>query len=143
MRKRIQQTFGVLAAKASALSRRNGHPDPLNAEQEITPEVLASLGVTEARQQNELASDRRQWVQHMCMAGEYSIALTAALETLQSNLEHVERWQIADLHLTVARLYWRQRRFVMSLLAAGHAVVTRPLVAGRPLKPLLQRLRLV
>jgi hypothetical protein len=108
---------------------------------EITPEALAALGVTKARQQSELASERRQWIRNMCMAGEYSVALQAALETLQSDLEYVERWQIADLHLIVARLYWRQKKFLSSLLAAAYAVVTRPVVAGRPLNSMLRGLR--
>ena len=143
MRKQTQQTLGILGARASASVRRNGSPDPLNAVEEITPEVLALLGVTEARQQSELASNRRQWIRHMCMAGEYSVALEAALGMLQSNLECVERWQIADLRLTVAWLYWHRKRYVQGFFAACHAVVTRPIVAGRPLKPLLQRLGLV
>jgi hypothetical protein len=143
MRKRTQQTLGVLAAQVAASSRRNGIPDPLSSVKEITPEVVAALGVTKPRQQSELASQRGRWIRNMCMAGEYSVALEAALETLQSDLEYVERRQIADLHLIVARLYWRQRKFLSSLLAAAHAVVTRPVVAGRPLQPLLRRLGLV
>jgi cellulose synthase/poly-beta-1,6-N-acetylglucosamine synthase-like glycosyltransferase len=141
MRHRAQQTFSVLAARVAASSRRSGIPDPLNSVMEITPEALAALGVTKARQQSELASERRQWIRNMCMAGEYSVALQAALETLQSDLEYVERWQIADLHLIVARLYWRQKKFLSSLLAAAYAVVTRPVVAGRPLNSMLRGLR--
>ena len=142
IRKRREQTLCKLAAQASATSRRNGYPDPLNAVEQITPGMLAALGVTDARQQSEFASDWRQQIRHMCMAGEYSVALEAALEILQSDLKNVDRWQIADLHLTVARLYWRQKRFLSSLLAAARALVTRPIVVGRPLKPLLRRFRL-
>ena len=142
MRKRTQQTLGMLGAQVSASSRRSGFPDPLTRVKEITPEVLATLGVTRARQQSVLVSHHRQWIRHMCMAGEYSVALKAALEVLQSDLECVERWQIADLHLTVAQLYWRQKKFLKSLLAVAHAVLTRPVVAGRPLKPLLRHLGL-
>src|SRR5713101_3978695 len=143
MRKRAQQTLGVLAARVAASSRRNGIPDPLNSVKEITPEALAALGVTKARQQSELASESGRWIRNMCMAGEYSVALQEALGTLQSDLEYVERRQIADLHLIVARLYWRQRKYLSSLLAAAHAVVTRPVVAGRPLRPVLRRLGFV
>ena len=143
MRKRAQQTLGVLAARVAASSRRNGIPDPLNSVKEITPEALAALGVTKASLQSELASESGRWIRNMCMAGEYSVALQAALATLQSDLEYVERRQIADLHLIVARLYWRQRKYLSSLLAAAHAVVTRPVVAGRPLRPVLRRLGFV
>jgi len=143
MHGRVQQTLCFLAAQVAASSRRNGLPDQLNAVEEITPDVLAGWGVSKARQQREVISDRRKWIRHMCMAREYSIALNAALETLQSDLDYVERWQIADLHITVAWLYWKQKRFAMSILAAIHGLVIRPAVAGRPLKPLLQQLGLV
>ena len=143
MTKRARQTLGILAAQASASARRRGKPDPLDSAEQITPTLLAGLGVTETRQQRELASDYRQWIRHMCVAGEYEIALQTALEVLHSHSELVERWQIADLYLTVARLYWRQKRFAKSSLAAIHAVVLRPVVAGRPLKPVLRRLGLL
>lgn len=143
LRKRTQQTLCKLAAQVSASARRNGHPDPLNKLKEITPEALAALGVTDARRQSELASEWRQWIRHLCIAGEYSVALKAALEILQSDLTNVERWQIADLHLTVARLYWRHKKFLSSLLAVAQAVVMSPFVVGRPVKPLLRRLRLL
>ncbi|MGA7566711.1 MAG: glycosyltransferase, partial [Terriglobales bacterium] len=67
MRKRKQQTLSKLAAKASASFRRSGELDPLNAVEEITPETLAALGVTEAMQQNELACDYRHWIRTMCL----------------------------------------------------------------------------
>ncbi|MBZ5705516.1 MAG: glycosyltransferase [Acidobacteriia bacterium] len=142
MSKRRQQTLCKLAAQASASLRRNGTPDPLEAVKEITPAVLAELGVTEARQQSVLASDWRNWIRNMCLAGEYSVALKAADGMLQSDLQYVERWQIADLYLIIARLYWRQKRLLKSFLAAVRAVMTRPVVAGRPLKLLLRRLGL-
>jgi glycosyltransferase involved in cell wall biosynthesis len=143
MRKRIHQTFGVLAALASAAYRRKGYADPLDDVEEITSETLIALGVTKAAQESKLVADRSQWVKNMCMAGEYSVALEAALEILQSDLEHVERWQIADLWLTVARLHRRQRRFAKSLIAAGQALMARPVVVGRPFKPLLRHFGLM
>jgi len=139
LRKRTQQTLCKLAAQVSASSRRNGYTDPLNSVEEITSAVLAGLDVTDARQQSELASDCRDWIRNMCMAGEYSAALKAALEILQSDLKNVERWQIADLYLTVAQLYWRQSRPLTSVLNVAKAALTRPVVVGRPLKRLLRR----
>jgi hypothetical protein len=143
LRKRRQQTLGILGAQLSASSRRKGIPDPLCSVAEITPELLASFGVTKARQQRELASDRRDWIRNMCLAGEYSAALKGALEALRTDLDHVERWRIADFHLTAARLYWRQRRPLSGLLSAAQAVLTYPVMVGRPLKPLLRILGLV
>ncbi len=139
LQQRRQQTFGKLAAQASALSRRNGNPDPLNEAVEISPAMLARLGITYAKQQQEVALDRHQWIRNRSTVGEYSLALDAALEMLQSDLEHVERWLIADLRLLAARLYWKQRKFVRSCLIAAHAFMMRPIIAGRPAKQLLRR----
>ncbi len=143
LRKRTQQTLGVLAARASASRRRNGLPDPLDSVTEITPELLAGLGATKTMQQRQLVSDLRDWVRYLCNAGEYSAALEAALEALRRELHSIERWRVADLRLTVARLQWRQGRPLKSGLSAAHAVLTYPVMLGRPLKPLLRRIGLV
>jgi cellulose synthase/poly-beta-1,6-N-acetylglucosamine synthase-like glycosyltransferase len=140
--RRTQQTLGILAAQASASSRRLGKPDPLDGVEQITPTLLVGLGVTEARQQRELAKDYRQWTEHMYRAGEDAVPLQAALEFLQSPLEHVERSQIAGLYLIVAKLWWRQKRFTKSFLAMGRAFITWPVVAVRLLEAVLRRLGL-
>jgi hypothetical protein len=139
LQKRKQQTLGKLAAQASALSRRSGNQDPFDTVAEITPAVLAELGVAHPKQQREAALDRYQWIRNMCSVGGYSLALDAALEMLQSDLEHVERWLIADLRILVARLYWRQGKFARSCLTAAHAFIMRPVIVGRPAKQLLSR----
>lgn len=143
IRKRAQQTLCVLAAQASASSRRKGIPDPLDSVKEITPAVLAGLGVSEVKQQTSAASQYLCWIRTMYAAGEYPVALKAAIEVLQfPDWQHMQRWQIADLRLIAARLYWKQGRFARSLLAAGHAFVTRPMMLGRPVKLLLRWLQL-
>jgi glycosyltransferase involved in cell wall biosynthesis len=137
LRKRTQQTLCVLAAQVAAASRRNGSPDPMDSVQEITPAVLASMGVSEATQQTNTASEYLFWLRTMYAAGYYAVALKAVIEFLASaDCEYAQRWQIADLRLMTARLYWKQRRFGRSLLTAGHAFVTRPVILGRPLKQL-------
>ncbi|MGB6199058.1 MAG: glycosyltransferase family A protein [Candidatus Acidiferrales bacterium] len=140
MRKQREQTLGVLAARASAELRRNGRPDPFGSVEEITPALLDGLGVSYAMQQNEIISECRRWIWHQCMAGEYPAALSAATDLLHSDLELVEKLQIADLYLTVARLNWRKRKFGHAGLAAIRAILTAPLVAGRALNPVLRRL---
>jgi hypothetical protein len=141
--RRSQQSLCALAAKVAATSRRNGLPDPLNSVAEITPELLARLGATRTMQQRQLASDLRDWVRNLCIAGEYSAALQVALEGLRCDLGYVERWRVADLRLTVARLQWKQGRPLRSGLSAAHAVLTRPIMLGRPLKLFLRRIGLV
>jgi hypothetical protein len=137
IRKRAQQTLCVLAAQVAASSRARGLEDPMESVEEITPAVLAGLGVNDARQQIAVASDYLLWTRHLYSVGEHSAALSAATDVLSSCPEHIERWQIADLRLMMARIYWKQRRFASSLLAAGQAFATRPLLLGRPFKLLL------
>jgi hypothetical protein len=142
MRKRAEQTLCILDAQASASSRRQGKPDPLNSIQEITPAVLARLGVTDAQQQNEQIAELRNWVRNMCTAGGYATALKAAIEMVQcSDWECVERWKIADLYPTISWLQRRQNKYWKSLYTIVRAVKTRPLVLGHPLKRRLRRLR--
>ena len=47
--------------------------------------------------------------------------------------------RLAELRLTVARLFWRQKNFARSLVNVGHAVVTNPVVAGDLFGTLLRR----
>lgn len=144
IRKRKQQTLCILAAQASAVSRSARSLDPMESIEEINPEVLGELGVSEATQQVGLASDSRDWVRNMIAAGEHAVALKAVVEILQScDWKYVESWRIAELWLTAARLYWDQGRFASSLRAVRRAIVVRPAVLGRPLKPLLRWVGLV
>jgi glycosyltransferase involved in cell wall biosynthesis len=137
LRKVKHQSLCILAAQASASARRNGNPDPLNSVEEITPAALAALGVSETTQRVFASCDL---IRGLYLAGEYSRALAASIEALgSSDWKHAQSWQIADTRLTVARLYWRQGKYARSLLAAGHALVSRPIILGRPLKPLLRR----
>jgi glycosyltransferase involved in cell wall biosynthesis len=141
--KRKQQTFCKLAAQVSASSRKSGNPDPLNSVQEITPELLLRLGVSEASQQADLASDYQRWIQSMSMAGEASVALKATEEALHSNWKFVGRNQIADLNFTAARLYWKQKHFFKGMVSTIRAVILQPVLAKRLVGPVLRRLHLV
>lgn len=140
MHKQRQQSLSMLAAQASAAARRNGKPDPLDSVGEITPKVVADLGISLAAQQSFLGKQWEIWIGFLCMSGQEHAALCAALEVLRSDLRHVERRRVSDLHLTVAWLYWKEKRLSRSVLSAGRAFAMRPQVAGRPLKALLVRL---
>lgn len=139
---RKQQTFCAVAARASAAFRKSGSPDLLNSEKAITPELLARLGVPPAELQTSLFSDYRDWIRNMAAAKEYSVALQIAAEVLRSDWEYVERREIADLQLIAARLYWRQKQFPKSFVAACHAVRQPPAVAKYFGKALLRRIGL-
>jgi hypothetical protein len=144
VRRRKQQTLGSLAARAAATARRSGRPDPLNSVEEITPELLASLGISEDAQRIELVLEYKGWIKLMWAAGERSAALNAAIEMLKlSDGCPMDSRERSEMRLEVARLYWKNNRFAMSAITAGRAVMTRPKLTGRPVKLLLRRLRLV
>jgi cellulose synthase/poly-beta-1,6-N-acetylglucosamine synthase-like glycosyltransferase len=137
------QALGTVAARAAASARRSGKPDPLDSVGEITPALLARLGVSKTAQHTALARGYLSAIRNMCDAGEYTHALNV-LEVLRSpELKHAEIWTIADLRLCAAKVYWHKRRFARSILAAAHAAITRPAILGRPFKPLLHRLTLL
>ncbi|MGB9067686.1 MAG: glycosyltransferase [Candidatus Acidiferrales bacterium] len=139
LRKARQQSLCILAAQASASSRKNGNADPLASVEEITPAVLVAMGVSEATQR--INADR-DVIRALNLAGDYSNSLKTAMEALQSpDWEFAESWQLAETWLIVARHYWKQGRFARSFFAAGRAFITRPVIAGRPLKPFLRWVR--
>jgi hypothetical protein len=143
VRKRKQQTLGILGAKKSAAMRQIGEEDIFRTVDVITPELLTQLGVTEAAQERELMTDARRWIRHMTWAGEVSAAQESAIELLRLNWTHVEKWELADLHLLVAGFRWQRGEFGQSITSALRAVRIRPKVLGRPLRPWLQRIGLV
>ena len=139
LKKRRRQTLGFLAAQAAARSRRNGSPDPLNAVQEITPAVLADLGITEEAQQTTLARHYLGWIRNMAGIGEYTVALATASEMLNSSdWRLAEKWAVADVRLEAAKLYWKEKDYLRSIACASHAVLMRPMLLGRPFRPLLR-----
>ena len=140
IRKAAQQVLGALAAQAAASARKNGRPDPLDSIKQITPETLATLGVTKASQQRHLVSYRRDWIRILYLAGDYSAALEAALDTLQPDLRYAERWQVADLYLVVAKIWLKQKRFMKGFLAVVRALITSPVAALQLLEAVLRRL---
>ena len=141
LRKRKEQILCALAAQASASLRGAGNPDPLNSVKQITPAVLAGMGVNEARQKNALAEGYCYWIKQTYAAGEHAAVLEAAAEMFQlCEGGCVEPRFISDVHVIAAKAYWKQRRMFSSFLSVGRAVLARPRVLGRPLKPLLRLL---
>lgn len=140
--KRREQTLYKLVAQASTTLRNNHEPDPVDHVLEITPGVLATLGIDEAAIQNTLATDSWNWVRNMTAVGGYTVALDSATQLLKTDLRFVDRWQISELHLAVARLLWKQKRFTRSFLALVRALLTRPALLGRPIRHWLRRVQL-
>jgi hypothetical protein len=134
MQLKMKQVLGTIAVQVAAQKRAEGLSDPLDNVNEITPETLVAWGIPLSEQRNEFVSECRRWNRLMCMAGEYATALKAAQEVLKGCVEGVDRWQIADLQLTVAQLLWREGRVLSSATSLGRALLTRPLLIGHLLK---------
>ena len=142
-RKVRQQALAYLAVRALASSADNGHRHLLESSGEVTPEVLAALGVDEATLQRTLAAFYLTQIEGMSGLGEGAAALRLALEMLHSpRWEHIENRKrfIADNWLRAAGLHWGQGQFLQSLAATVRALTVRPIAAGRPLKRILHRL---
>ena len=124
------------------MSRRRGEPGKAASifTEQITPTVLARMGLGEAELQTALARDYLVWIRTLSFSGEHSAALNLAIEMRNSSAwDQAERWTIADARLELARLYWNEKIFWRSFLSAGHALITRPILLGRPLKPFLRK----
>jgi Glycosyl transferase family 2 len=143
IRKRKQQTLGILAAQRSAVMRQKGESDIFSSVDTITPEVLTKVGVTGSMQDRAFMYEARRWIRHMIMAGEVSAALDSATQLLHVRWTDVDEWQLADLYLMVAGFQWRRREYSQGIRSAIQAVRVRPKVLGRPLRPCLQWLGLV
>ncbi len=141
-RKLRQQTLSTLAAQALASSKTSRNPKTTSWAGGITPAALTRLGVSEATQERALATAYLIWIERMSRWHQDLEALSLADDMLRTcRGEYVERRVIADAWLATAQPYWRQRRPLRSLFAVGHAVMARPLAAGRPLKHLLSWIR--
>ena len=137
-----QQTLGHLAARAAADLRLSGKPDPLDSVREITPEVLLTLGVTEAAWQRAMVAKYRGVIATAAGAGEYSAGLKLAAEMLgSSDWKHVDRWELADVWFKSAQINRRQGKYLQSAIATGRGILVRPVVLARPLKLLMGQMR--
>jgi hypothetical protein len=142
IRKARQMAISSTAARAAAILRKAGRPDPLASVPEITPEVMAQLGVSQAAQSDAFAKRYTFCIGDMLDIGEYGKA-GDALETLwhSPEIQNTSRHLVADIHLLAAQLYWRQHAYKRSVMSAVTAVVSRPVILGRPLKSLFRQLR--
>jgi glycosyltransferase involved in cell wall biosynthesis len=143
VRKCRQQALSNLAARIAASSRRKGNADPFDSGEKVTSSVLTAFGISEAKLKTAAVRGCLSCISSMCQAGEYSTALDEIIAVSRgSELKDVESPERADLHLLTSELYWHQGKIVKSLISAGRAVITRPIILGRPLKPMMRRLGL-
>ena len=139
VRQRKEQIMSALAARAAARLRQQGKPDPLISATEITPALLSGMGVSEIEQDNAIAEGFLSVIENLYRAGGYDTVPEIAAEMFTlCDSEGVDRRYISNAHVLSAKSYWKQRRVFPSILSLSRAVLARPRLVGRPLKPLLR-----
>jgi len=128
------QALCVLAARAAATFRRQGGPDPLTGIEEVSQQLLYSLGVTADDIRETLIGVYWYWMEIL-----KPCAPEAALQVVEgflegSTSEGLEANVVADAWLTAASLHYRQGRAERALYCLGRAFLRRPIVLGRPVK---------
>jgi hypothetical protein len=134
------QILCVLAARAAASLRRRGSPDPLSHVEEVTPQLLDTLGVNVMDIQKALLDGYHYW---MDVLG--PTEPEAALRVIEGfvqlpGAESFERAVLANAWLKAAGIHYRQGRGGKALVSMGRAIMVRPIVAGRPVKSACTRL---
>lgn len=105
-----QMAFSALEVRTAAAFRRDGIPDPFISVLEITPEVLAGLGVNSATQNAALARRYLWSIGKLYNNGEYSVAFNVLTEKLLScDWKQAEKRVIAGLRFLAAQLYLEAR----------------------------------
>jgi glycosyltransferase involved in cell wall biosynthesis len=120
------QVMCVFAARAAASLRRCGKPDPLWHVENVTPELLDSLGVTPEEIQRTLVDCYGYWM-HLLKKVDGDSALRTIEEFVKLAGSGVgERSIVAEAWLAAAGIYYRQRRPVRALISAARALLLRP-----------------
>lgn len=126
-----QQIISTLAARASASSRRKGLPDPLNSVKEITPAVLAGLGITQDAVENALLMGYQNKVigslwpnfdEQVLPNVDEMLALLARSHQVQDSIA-------ARVWFAAARAYMSQHKLVNAVGAATKAFLIHPVLA--------------
>ncbi len=138
-----EQALWTGAAQIAAQFRRKGKPDPLNSIVEMNSSVLAELGLSESDQQTNIARGYLRCARNLYRGGEYALAVNAIEALHAADLKKAETWIVADSYLWAAKLYWHEKKFPKCAFNVCCAVVTRPIILARPLKPSLQWLKTI
>jgi hypothetical protein len=135
-----QQIQCAGAARAAALFRKRGAPDPLSDVDEVTPQLLDTLGVTKAEIQEAFLGAFGHWMQILGPTDpKTALQVVEGLLRL-SGAERLPRSILADAWLKAAGIHYRQGSLGRALVSAGRAVAVRPIIAGRPVKRMCTRL---
>jgi hypothetical protein len=128
------QTRCLVAARKAASLRERGLPDPLCGGDEITPEFVRQLGISDEDLRAYVAGAHVNWIGLLAEAYPDS-----ALRLVDSLLElcdsgSVERPAVAAALFRAAGIHFRQGRYAEGFASACRSVSVQPIEAGRHLK---------
>ena len=130
-----QSVLTLLAAHALSLARQRDSVEPPCQVPVISEEFLEELGVSRTAQQRALVSAYAYWIGSTSRASQDDAALRLVDELIDlSRSGPVGRATLSNAMLSAARIHYRQGRPLRALASLGRALLTRPQVAGRPLK---------
>jgi tetratricopeptide (TPR) repeat protein len=139
-----QQVISRLVAWSVSAIRRAGGSDPICQEEPVSRDLVRSLGVSDAVFEESLMGAYRYWIDVMLQASDKAGALRVMREALESeSWRHINKSIVANTWLEVARIYSEQGRYLRSMSAVARALATRPVIAGRPIKRVANRLGLL
>ena len=127
-----------VAARAAAKIRASGGVDPLWEAEDITPAVLARLGVDSETLIQALATGFCDWMNAMLQVSNDEAALRLIDDLLElPRASSVSSAILSNACLDAARLHYRRRSYVACLNYTAKAIRVRPWVVGRPAKRVL------
>ena len=130
-----QEILSLLAAHALSLARQRHAVEPPCQVPVISEEFLEKLGVSRASQQQALVSAYAFYIGYMSRASQDDEVLRLVDELIDlSRSGPVGRATLSNARLSAARIHYRRGRPIRALVSLGRALLTRPQVAGRPLK---------
>jgi hypothetical protein len=124
-----------LAARVAAALRSQGLPDPLSQVEEVTPELLARLGVSKAMIEEQVLGGYHHWIN--ILEKSYPQAALKAIEQVLDlrDSSRLERSEIADMYAKAAAVHYRQGQLLWTMWCVIHAIVNKPAIT-----PLLLRI---
>jgi glycosyltransferase involved in cell wall biosynthesis len=135
-RKRKEQILCSLAVQASVSLRQKMKIDPLDRAIQLTPTLLAEMGVSERAQRAGLAEGFLYWLREGYAKNEYDTVFEAGREIFQLRKGADMADFVSEARLIIAKTYWKQRRVVPGCFSFGRAMLGNPNVVKRALSSL-------
>jgi len=127
-----EQTLAAIGARLSARLRRSGRPDPFDAMNTVTRDMLIRLGMTATEIEKEVARAAGRWADVMGEAGYHDTAVALAREAWRGQRGlGLTRDDVSRHHVAAARASLARGRVIQGLGAAAQAIRWQPALLGR------------